>query len=104
MWHRILLSTELNDHTNGYLAAPRRILDRLLLEGDRRGVAPFERILYGLILVALARRIGVPVKELPAKYIFRTKGETKIRFGRGVVLFFEEWLDSLRLLPSRYGA
>ena len=104
LWHRYVLRTELNDHTNGYLAIPRASLDRLLLEGDRRDVRPFERILYGLVLVALARRIGMPVTELPAKYVFRTKGETKIRFGRGVALFFEEWLDSLRLLPSRYGA
>jgi dolichol-phosphate mannosyltransferase len=104
LWHRWILSTQLNDHTNGYVAAPRKAMDRLLLEGERRNMPPFERILYGLVLVALARRIGVPVTELPAKYVFRTKGETKIRFGRGVALFFEEWLDSLRLLPARYGA
>lgn len=104
LWHRYLLRTQLNDHTNGYVSVSRPALERLLLEGDRLGLPPFERILYGLVLVALARRIGVPVKELPAKYVFRTKGETKIRFGRGVALFFEEWLDSVRLLPARYGA
>ncbi|HUS18872.1 MAG TPA: glycosyltransferase [Terriglobales bacterium] len=102
-WHRLLLNTSLNDHTNGYIAVPREALDRLLAEGDGRGIPPFERILYGLVLVALARRLGIPVIERPARYVFRTRGETKIRFGRGVLLFFEEWLDSLRLLPARYG-
>ena len=103
MWHRVLLNTSLNDHTNGYIAIPREVLDNQLAEGKRRGIPPFDRILYGLVLVALARRSQVPVEEIPAKYIFRTRGETKIRFGRGVLLFFEEWLDSLRLLPARYG-
>jgi dolichol-phosphate mannosyltransferase len=103
LWHRLLLNTSLNDHTNGYIAVPRVLLDRLLAEGERQGIPPFDRILYGLVLVALARRVKVPIAEVPAKYIFRTRGETKIRFGRGVILFFEEWLDSLRLLPARYG-
>ena len=102
IWHRWLLHTGLHDHTNGYLACRRDSLDRLLAVGQRLGVRPFDRTLYGLILTTLARRFHIPVKELPAKYIFRTKGETKIKFGTGVLLLFEEWLDSLRLVPARY--
>ena len=102
MWHRMLLHTGLHDHTNGYIACHRDSLNRLLAEGHRLGVRPFDRTLYGLILATLARRFNVSVKELPAKYVFRTQGETKIKFGRGVLLLFEEWLDSLRLVPCRY--
>jgi dolichol-phosphate mannosyltransferase len=101
-WHRCLLHTGLRDHTNGYIACRRDAMDRLLAEGERFGIRPFDRTLYGLILVALARRCHVPVKELRAKYVFRAQGETKIKFGTGVALFFEEWIDSLRLLPCRY--
>lgn len=102
LWHRWLLRTGLHDHTNGYLTCRRNILEQLLNEGQKLRMRPFDRTLYGLILVALARRCGVAVKELPATYIFRMQGETKISFGAGVALFFEEWLDSLRLLPCRY--
>jgi dolichol-phosphate mannosyltransferase len=102
LWHRWLLHTGLHDHTNGYLACRRDSLDRLLAEGRRLGVRAFDRTLYGLILATLARRCRLPVKELPAKYIFRTQGETKIKLGTGVRLLFEEWMDSLRLVPCRY--
>jgi len=102
LWHRWLLHTGLHDHTNGYLACHRDSLDRLLAEGERLGIRPFDRTLYGLILATLARRFHIPVKELPARYVFRTHGETKIKFGTGVLLLFEEWLDSLRLVPCRY--
>lgn len=102
LWHRCLLRTGLHDHTNGYLACRRNLLEELLNEGRKLRIRPFDRTLYGLILVALARRCRVAVKELPATYVFRRQGETKIRFGAGVALFFEEWLDSLRLLPCRY--
>ena len=102
LWHRCVLRTGLHDHTNGYLACRRDVLDHLLAEARRLGIFPFRRTLYGLVLVALAKRCSIPVKELPAKYIFRTRGETKIRIGAGIALLLEEWLDSLRLLPCRY--
>ena len=102
LWHRWLLRTGLHDHTNGYLACRRETMDSLLEEGCRLGIRPFDRTLYGLVLATLARRRRVPVKELAARYVFRTQGETKIKFGRGVALLFEEWIDSLRLLPCRY--
>jgi dolichol-phosphate mannosyltransferase len=103
LWHSVLLRTGLRDHTNGFLGASRNTLHLLLDEGEKLGVRPFDRILYGLVLVALAKRMKIQVKELPAKYVFRTRGETKIRFFRGIGLLLEEWLDSLELLPSRYG-
>jgi len=102
LWHRWLLHTGLHDHTNGYLACRRNTMDSLLDEGRRLGIKPFDRTLYGLILATLAKRRQIPVKELAARYVFRTQGETKIKFSRGVALLFEEWIDSLRLLPCRY--
>ncbi len=100
-WHRRFLGTGIRDHTNGYLAVVRENLQRLLDEGDRIGVRPFDRILYGLVLSVLAHRLGIPVFEVSARYIFRTRGETKIQLVRGMLLLVEEWTDSLRLFPFR---
>jgi dolichol-phosphate mannosyltransferase len=97
LWHRWLLGSRVDDHTNGYLAIQRVAFEELLRTGSALGVRPFDRILYGLALVALARRTQQPVMEQPAKYLFRTRGETKIKFARGVRLFFFELVDSLRL-------
>ena len=101
LWHRLFLRTNLADHTNGFLAVPRALLDRLLEEGDRVGHPPFDRILYALSLSIFAMRRGIPVCEIPARYVFRTHGETKIRIGRGLLLLLEEWVDSIRLFPLR---
>jgi dolichol-phosphate mannosyltransferase len=97
LWHGLVLRSGVRDHTNGYMAVKREGLKRLLDAGSALGVHPFDRILYGLALVALAKRTEQNVVELPAKYVFRTRGETKIKFARGVRLFFFEWADSLLL-------
>jgi dolichol-phosphate mannosyltransferase len=99
LWHRHLLASGVHDHTNGYVAAPAAALRRLIADGAAMGLEPFDRILYTLILVVAARRLGVPIHEVPARYVFREVGETKIPFVRGVRLLFEEWFDSLRLFP-----
>jgi dolichol-phosphate mannosyltransferase len=96
-WHSLVLRSGIRDHTNGYMAVKREVLKHLLDAGNACGVRPFDRILYCLALVALAKRTGQHVVEVPTKYVFRTRGETKIKFGRGVRLFFFEWADSLRL-------
>lgn len=97
LWHRIVLRSGVHDHTNGYMAIQRSALDRLLTEGMAIGIRPFDRVLYCLALVALARKQRRPIVELPTKYIFRRRGQTKIRFVRGVRLFFYEWGDALFL-------
>lgn len=97
LWHGLVLRSGIRDHTNGYMAMKREALQRLLDAGGALGVRPFDRILYCLALVALAKRTDQRIVELPTKYVFRTRGETKIKFGRGVRLFFFEWADSLLL-------
>jgi dolichol-phosphate mannosyltransferase len=97
LWHGLVLRSEIRDHTNGYMAVKREALQRLLDAGGLLGIRPFDRILYCLALVALARKTEQHVVELPTKYVFRTRGETKIKFGKGVRLFFFEWADSLFL-------
>ena len=79
------------------MAVKREALERLLDVGSPLGVRPFDRILYCLALVALAKRTEQRIVELPTKYVFRTRGETKIKFGRGVRLFLFECADSLLL-------
>ncbi|HZY72128.1 MAG TPA: glycosyltransferase [Edaphobacter sp.] len=101
LWHSLVLRSGVRDHTNGYMAVRKEALERLLAAGKSAGIRPFDRILYCLALVALARKIELPVVELPTKYVFRTRGETKIRFARGVRLFFYEWGDSLLLAWKR---
>jgi dolichol-phosphate mannosyltransferase len=97
LWHSFVLRSGIRDHTNGYMAVKREALERLLDAGSALGVRPFDRILYCLALVALAKRTEQRIVELPTKYVFRTRGETKIKFGRGVRLFLFEWADSLLL-------
>ncbi len=98
-WHRHFLRTGLCDHTNGFMAIRRDVLDRLIGEGESMGMPPFSRVLYVLPLVVCSMRLGISIRETAARYIFRTKGVTKIRFLRGVVLLFEEWRDSVLLKP-----
>lgn len=97
LWHNLVLRSGIRDHTNGYMAIKRDALDRLLAAGGAVGVRPFDRILYCLALVALAKKTGQRTVELSTKYVFRTRGETKIKFARGVRLFFSEWADSFFL-------
>lgn len=101
LWHRMFLRSAAHDHTNGFLAVNRDTLRRLIDEAGACGIMPFDRVLYGLSLVVFARRLGITVVEVPTPYIFRTKGETKIRILPGVRLLVEEWLDSLALAPHR---
>jgi hypothetical protein len=82
------------------MAVRRDQLEAMLEEGTVIRFEPFTRILYVLPLVVLAGRLGLPIRETPARYVFRTEGETKIRFWRGVVLLIEEWWDSILLKPS----
>jgi dolichol-phosphate mannosyltransferase len=96
-WHGLVLRSGIRDHTNGYMAVKRDALKRLLDAGSTLDIQPFDRILYCLALVALAKRTEQRIVELPTKYVFRTRGKTKIKFGRGVRLFFFEWADSLLL-------
>jgi dolichol-phosphate mannosyltransferase len=101
LWHSLVLRSGIRDHTNGYMAIRRDALQRILATGIAIGIRPFDRILYCLALVALARNTNQPVAELPARYVFRTRGQTKIKFARGVRLFFYEWGDSLFLALRR---
>jgi dolichol-phosphate mannosyltransferase len=100
IWHAFLLRSRVRDHSNGFLAIRRSVLLQLLAEGERIGIRPFQRALYQLALVVLARRRGVAIKEVAARYEFRQRGKTKIGIGAGVVLLVEEWFDSLRM--ARY--
>jgi dolichol-phosphate mannosyltransferase len=99
-WHAFLLRSRVRDHSNGFLAIRRSALLQLLAAGERIGIRPFERTLYQLALIVLARRSGVPIKEVAAPYEFRERGQTKIGIRAGVALLFQEWLDSLRI--ARY--
>jgi dolichol-phosphate mannosyltransferase len=97
LWHYILLRSKVRDHTNGYLAVRQDTLRSLLTMGETLNIQPFDRILYGLALVALARKAHVRIEEIRARYVFRTRGETKIKFWKGVGLFFKECVDSVHL-------
>lgn len=97
VWLYFFLRLGIWDHTNGYMAARAEDLRRIRAAAASVGIDPFERILYGYTVFAFARRLGMPVVEVPAPYVFRTRGETKIRFWRGVRLLVEEIAYSFRL-------
>lgn len=109
MWYRLAGTKTLNvwlyyylrlgiwDHTNGYMAARAEDLRRIRAAAASVGIDPFERILYGFTVFAFARALGIPVVEVPAPYVFRTRGQTKIDFLRGLRLLVEEIAYSFRL-------
>lgn len=108
-WYRLVGTKTLNvwlyyflrlgvwDHTNGYLAARTEDLRRVTAAARSVGVDPFGRALYGFSVFAFARRLGFQVVEVPAPYIFRTRGETKIPFFAGVRMLVEDIAFSFRL-------
>lgn len=97
VWLWFFLRLGIWDHTNGYMAARAEDLRRIREAAASVGLDPFDRILYGVTVFAVARRLGIPIVEVAAPYVFRTRGETKIRFLRGVRLLLEDLAYSVRL-------
>ncbi len=96
-WVRFWLRTGMHDHTNGYIAAPRETLNRIIEYGEAKRLQPFEHILYGITIAALAGKLAVPCREIKAAYNKRQHGETKIPFLWGLKVVLGDMAYALKV-------
>ena len=96
-WVRFWLKTGMNDHTNGYIVMPKETLNSILDYGEGKNLRPFDHILYGITIAAIAQKINIPCTEIEAIYHKRKHGETKIPFWWGLRVVFGDMLYSLRV-------
>lgn len=83
-WVRWLLQTGVKDNSMGYFAMNKEVFTRLLEYGESKGIYPFTRILYGIPLAALAKKMHFPIVEVQTRYNRRKHGTTKIPFWSGL--------------------
>lgn len=83
-WVRWLLQTGVKDNSMGYFAMNKETLAELLEYGKSKEIYPFTRILYGIPLAALAKKMEFPIIEVQTHYNRRKHGTTKIPFWSGL--------------------
>ncbi len=96
-WASFWLKTGMKDHTLGYFVIQREQLQQIMEYGQSKGIHPFDQILYGLPIAAIAKRLSIPIVEIKAPYNQRIHGETKIAFLWGVRVVFADLLYTLKL-------
>jgi len=97
-WVYYILRTKVKDNSMGYFAMKRETINRLLAYGESFKLYPFDHILYGITLSALARKLDLPVVEVPTTYHRRAHGETKIPFFYGLKTVLGDMWYTLELL------
>ena len=91
-WVSMMLGTKMKDHTNGYLVFPKQAMEQIIEYGRPRKLFPFEHILYGITVAAIARKLNIATVERKTPYHQRVHGETKIPFWWGIkVVFGDMW-------------
>ncbi len=77
MFTRKYLGLSVNDCTNGFLGARVEKLRQIILYSENKGVDPFQD-LFQTPFVFAANILGMDVKEIPADYINRRSGKSKV--------------------------
>jgi len=96
-WIRLWLNAGLYDHTNGYIVVKKEILNSIINYGKAKNLHPFDHILYGITIAAIAKKLSLPRTERKATYNKRQHGETKIPFLWGVKVVLGDMLYTLRV-------
>ncbi|MBI2668873.1 glycosyltransferase [Candidatus Woesearchaeota archaeon] len=96
-WVRVWLKTGLYDHTNGFIALRRETLKKIIEYAQPFRLDPFDHILYGITIAAVARKLGVSCVEIKAPYNQRVHGETKIPFWWGLKVVFGDMAYALKV-------
>lgn len=96
-WSRLWLNTGIYDHTNGYIAVKKEMLDTILSYGQQKKLNPFDHVLYGITVAAIAKKLNLPRGERKATYNKRRHGETKIPFWWGLKVVLDDLLYVLRV-------
>ncbi len=96
-WTRFWLKTGMNDHTNGYAVMQKELLNKILTYGAPKNLRPFDHILYGITIAAIAKKLSIPCIERKATYNKRKHGETKIPFLWGLRVVFGDMVYVLKV-------
>lgn len=96
-WSRLWLNTGVYDHTNGYIVAKSELLKSIITYGKERKCNPFDHILYGITIAAIAKKVAIPRVERKATYTKRQHGETKIPFLWGLRVVFGDMAYVLKV-------
>ncbi|MBI2666586.1 glycosyltransferase [Candidatus Woesearchaeota archaeon] len=96
-WIRLWLNTGVYDHTNGYIVAKKEILDSIINYGKLKNLHPFDHILYGITIAAIAKKLSLPRTERKATYNKRQHGETNLPFLWGIRVVLEDMMYTLRV-------
>lgn len=96
-WVSFWLGTNMKDHTNGYVALPKPVLAQIIKYGQEKNLHPFDHILYGITISAIAKKLGITNQEVKAPYNKRIHGETKIPFWWGIKVVLGDMLYTLRV-------
>lgn len=96
-WIKLVLRTKISDHTNGFMAFSRSNLEKIRDFTRQRGFDPFDHVLYGIVIIAVARKLGLSVMEIDAPYEKRKFGKTKIPFFDGVKIVFKDMVLAVKL-------
>src|SRR3989338_1733550 len=83
-WVRVVLQTGVKDNSMGYFAMKKELLQQILDYGKEKNLHPFDHILYGITIAALAKKLKIPIVEVKTYYHRRKHGETKIPFWHGL--------------------
>jgi len=90
---RILFHSNISDYSNGYIAAKKEYLEKIIAHGKKIKIHPYRYVLWGIPVFTIGTKLGYKGANVFTPYVFRTEGETKIHFTRGLKI----WLSSILL-------
>ena len=82
-WIKFFFNLGISDYTNGYLAIPKEYLEKIINNGKKIKIYPFESTLYGIPIFTIGSQLGFRSYNLNAPYVFRKAGITKINTIQG---------------------
>ncbi len=97
VWIRCWLDTGIKDHTLGYLVVRRENLQNIITYGGERGFVPFARVLYGLSIAGIGKKLGLMMQEVRAPYAKRVHGDTKIPFLKGLRIVLSDMIYTVKI-------
>ena len=96
-WISLWLRTGIKDHTLGYFAIKKEHLEKIVAHSKQKGIEPFNNILYGLPIAAVAKKLDIQIAEVEAPYEKRKFGESKIGFFDGIRVVSKDMLYTILL-------
>lgn len=99
-WISLWLRTGINDHTLGYFAIKKEHMQKIMEHASHKGIEPFDNILYGLPIAAVAKKLDIHVVEVEAPYEKRKFGESKIGFLDGMRVVSKDMFYTISLFSK----